>query len=268
VGQDATVPFRSHHLARVAARTVGGAPSLSVGTASISNRTARSGAVRPAAPAGIVRRRTWLGLSLGSWGACCVSEARQASVWCRAGALPLAGRFRSGLWSGVRGRSLSDVTVGAVLHAGGSGQWRSTAGPNGAATKRGMVDPRRGKAKTGWVSRSEERKPNQGESLLGGQQNPFFVTPAKAGVHVSAGWVFRDRIGARLPMVGACGTAVWIPAFAGMTVGKALGRGDDKGSKPHKTKRPPQGSGRFTDRVALIRITCGSRVCRRPGRLP
>lgn len=171
----------------------------------------------------------------------------------------MAGRFRSGLWSGVRGRSLSDVTLGAFLHAGGSvGQWRSTAGPNGAATKRGMVDPRRGKAKTGWVSRSEDRKPNQGESLLGGQQNSFFVTPAKAGVHVSAGWVFRDRIGALRSAVGACRAAVWIPAFAGMTVG----------SKPHKTKRPPHWSGRFMDRVFPIRITYGSRVCRRPGRLP
>ncbi len=171
----------------------------------------------------------------------------------------MAGRFQSGLWSGVRGRSLSDVTLGAVLHAGGSGQWRSTAGPNGAATKRGMVDPRRGKAKTGWVSRSEDRKPNQGESLLGGQQNPFFVTPAKAGVHVSAGWVFRDRIGALRSAVGGL--------LGGYLDSRFRGNDGGKGTTRHK-KRPPQGSGRFTDRVAPDRITCGLRACPRPVRLP
>jgi len=44
-----------------------------------------------------------------------------------------------------------------------------------------MADPRRGKAKTGWVSRSEDRKPNQGESLLGGAAEPIFRHTREGG---------------------------------------------------------------------------------------
>lgn len=104
------------------------------------------------------------------------------------GVLRLGGKAGFGLMSGW---SLSDVTLGAVLHAGGSGQWRSTAGPNGqrrnealvsgAAPAGSMVDPRRGKARTGWVSRSEDRKPNQGESLLGGAAEPIFRHTREGG---------------------------------------------------------------------------------------
>lgn len=117
----------------------------------------------------IVLRPTWN--SAWTLGTCCALWARQASVWCRAGALPLAGRFRSGLWSGVRGRSLSDVTLGAVLHAGGSGQWRSTAGPNGAATKRGF-------GKWGSTGRKHGRpeagqgQDRLGQSVIGSQVKP------------------------------------------------------------------------------------------------
>ena len=173
----------------------------------------------------------------------------------------MAGRFRSGLWSGFRGRSLSDVTLGAVLHAGGSvGQWRSTAGPNGAATKRGMLDPRRGKARTGWVSRSEDRKSNQGESLLGGAAEPIFRHTREGGCPCFGGLgVSGSDRGASIG--GRC-------LLDGCLDSRFRGNDGGKGTTRHKTKRPPQGSGRFTDRVAPDRITYGSRVCRRPGRLP
>ena len=67
VGQHGTVPFWPYHRAGVAARTVGGAPSPSVGKVSISIRTVRLVSATPAARAklsGSVRR----GIRLGPWG--------------------------------------------------------------------------------------------------------------------------------------------------------------------------------------------------------
>ena len=49
---------------------------------------------------------------------------------------------------------------------------------------------------------------------------PLFVTAAKAGVHISAGL---DEGWSIFRRAERCGTAVWIPAFAGMTVWRIRG---------------------------------------------
>lgn len=83
-----------------------------------------------------------------------------------------------------------------------------------------------------WRNWRERSKPRRG--VRARQQNPPFVTPAKAGVHVSAGWVCQVELGAVYRQVVRCRAVVWIPVFTGMTVGgvregRLGGRGGDHG---------------------------------------
>gem|GEM_PF-2674996 len=217
------------HLAGVAARTVGGVPSPSVGKVSISIRTGPVGVSGTGGESeAIGLRPTW------------------NSAWTLGRVAPCGqGRLRFGVGlERCRWRVVFDPGFGPVSGAGacpmsplGLFCMQEAAGSVGA--RQGRMGQRRNEA---WQTRGGARPRPAGSvgqriasqtrarACWAGQQNPFFVTPAKAGVHVSAGWVFRDRIGARLPVVGAAG---------GCLDSRLCGNDGGKGTTRHKKTAAP-----------------------------